>query len=142
LKDVYTLSPINKSAASVVSQSGCTSHEGLSLEQQKANLCTKVHDLESKVLLTRKKDPLRKVYGNEIHALHEKIIEINKQIGFRKYGDLTEYIIKIVKRRMTSLAWSMLLQEAEKEKSIAAGVAGQILQCETCGGDGLAPQSD
>jgi uncharacterized FlaG/YvyC family protein len=119
MKDIYTLSPINKTAAFVVGQSGCTSHEGLSLEQQKANLCAKWHELENKIMSMHKKDPSRKAYGKQIHELHEKISEINKQIKFRKHGDLSEYIVKIIKSRMTKLYWNQLLEEAEKERTAA-----------------------
>ncbi len=124
MKDIYTLKPINKTAAVVVGQRSCTSHDGLSLEQQKANLCAKWHELEKKIMHMHKKDPSRKVYGQKIHELHLQIIEINKQIKFKKFNDLSEYIIKVIKNRMTKMQWYQLLEEAEKERA-AAGNCGK-----------------
>jgi len=116
MKDIYSKAPINKTAALVVNQHGCISHEGLTLKQQKDVLCKKYHEVEDKISRFHKKTPERAAIGRQLTRIRNEIIEINRKIGHKKRGELTDYIIKIIKKRMTKTQWNQLLDEAENLK--------------------------
>jgi hypothetical protein len=120
MKDIYTSIPINKTAALVVNQSGCTSHKGLSNEQLLANLKYRYHTIVDKCQQLKKNSEERKSYGQEMHELCLKMSVLRNKLNLkRQLPDLGHYIIKIAKSRMSKDAWSALVKEAEKEKAAA-----------------------
>jgi hypothetical protein len=114
--DIYTLKPANKTAAMVVDQAGCTSHIGFTLEQKRANIRAQLIMLKRKMSEMSKKDRSRKENGMKIERLQDQLCELSKKYKIKKRGELSGYIVEIVKERMTKFAWENLLKEAEKRR--------------------------
>ena len=113
--DIYTKVPINKTAAVVVSQSGCTTE--LSNEQKRDNLVAKWKVLKNKILDLPKNDPKRKALGKEQRDVALQINAIRPKM--KSDRDITQYIVDIIKKRMTSHQWHKLMNDAVKAKKKA-----------------------
>ena len=112
MSDIYTKNPINKIAAKVVSQIGCT--ENLTNEQKRANLVEQWKLLQHRISSLPKNSLERKRLGKDFSELGLAISAIRK----KKKGDhdLQHYIVEIVRERMTQNQWCLLMDEAVKRK--------------------------
>lgn len=113
--DIYTCVPINKSTASVVSQSGCT--EELTKEQLLENMRAKKKRLMETMLTLPKNSDERKLIGKELHNLNNKLKEVKDSIRARPQ-DLHHYIIEILKERMTTFQWKLIVDQAIERQKI------------------------
>jgi hypothetical protein len=117
MTDLYTLNPVNKLAAGVVDQSGCTSHEGLDEKQEKSVLLARRDWLKQQRWGLHPKSGDYKRYGQEMHQIDQRIIELNKRIRkeYRhKTSTLNRWVIKVLKARMSKAAWELVLKEAQE----------------------------
>jgi hypothetical protein len=112
---IYGMTPINKTAAIVTSQDGCASGE-LSDEQMRENLCANEMRLKDLISAFPKKSAERKKLADEHKRVADQIKEINSRIKHKRDGDINNYIIYLVKKRMTRFEWSKILDEAYKLK--------------------------
>lgn len=120
MTDIYSLFPINKQASIVTSQSGCTSHNGLSVEQTRENLVSQWKMIQNKIADLPEKHPNRRKLGIQAREIQDKISSIRPKRKFDR--GLNQYILDIVKSRVTKTQWHNLVDEAEKmlKKDIAS----------------------
>ncbi len=113
MPDIYTSDPLNKTAAVVVSQKGCTSHEGFTPEQHRDNWIARSQHLASILGGMGKGDPRRSAPAKEYREIQLKLTVLKKN---RTSRDLKHYIIDVLKERCTRHQWDMIVEKAEKRK--------------------------
>jgi len=79
MKSIYGCRPVNKTAALVANQSGCS--DELTDEQLRDNLVARVKALQELVVLEPKNSMARKLMGQEIKDLNDKINAIRPSKG-------------------------------------------------------------
>lgn len=107
--DIYTNSPINKIAATVVNQSGCTSHEGLSDSQKRDVLIKRVLYLNKQVHERGKNFPGYELMRREIQSINSKLS------GFKKKHnrEFHHFLLDVINEVVTKQQWKMWVEEAE-----------------------------
>lgn len=116
MNDVYGMTPINKTAALVTSQSGT---EGiLTLEQERENLVSHLNCIRSEINSLPKKSKARAKLGLECFETQNQIRAIKAKMKYISEGDLSHYIIDIVKEESTTFQWKRLVEKAQKRLSI------------------------
>lgn len=114
--NIYAMTPANRTAAIVTSQTGCTVE--LTRDQRLENLRTKVTHLQRVIANMPKDHPKRKAVGIQISKINR---QINKLRTAPRYRDVHRYIVDIVKERYTGFEWKRLVDEAVKRKATAEG---------------------
>ncbi len=106
--------PVNKTAAVVTSQNGCT--DDYTDEQRIENLQARWKRLESELETFQKGHSQRKFLG---HRMQEVQIEINKIRPRRKFTGIEKHVMDILREDLTTYAFSSLIKKAIKrlEKS-------------------------
>lgn len=113
--DIYTLKPINRTAERVVGQEGCTSHEGLTLEQQRKNLIAKKFSIMKKREDRGLSKESKKSLGQELCAVEHQLQDINKLLKRKnQQPSVAEEILRILKKRMTKFQWDTIVKEARE----------------------------
>ena len=112
---IYGMTPINKTAAIVTSQNGCSNGE-LSDEQVRQNLVAEEIRLKTIISTLPKNSNERKKLVKKHRFVAKQIKEINVKLKQKRDGDIKEYIIYLVKLKMTKLEWSRIIDEAYKLK--------------------------
>jgi hypothetical protein len=105
--DVYHLDPVDRTAASVVSQKGCS--DSLTSEQIRENLVQRTHALKRRMSLMRKNDPDRKKLGAEIN---ETQLAINKIRPKKKAPGVQSYVMDILREDLSKFKWNSLMTRA------------------------------
>ena len=111
--DIYTCTPINKQTATIIGQSGCTSHAGYSLDQQRNILLARKKYLESE----RKKDNPKQIYdslGKEIFKINTELEKIIAEIKKNRHDKTitSDNIIRVCKSKSSEADWGRILEEA------------------------------
>jgi uncharacterized protein YxjI len=114
--DIYTRAPINKTAAMVVSQSGCS--EELTDAQRRDSLVARWKYLKGRLPQLPKNCDLRKKIGKEMVAIQNQITELRPR---HKVRGLQEYIVDVLKERYTKYQWEQIIEEAERRKKQREG---------------------
>lgn len=113
--DVYALRPINRTAALVVSQSGCSSGE-LTDEQMRENLVIQQKKIARDILTLPKKSKLRKELGKKKSEVEHLINEITPK---KKANGVEFYFFAVVKEELTNAHFRILMDRAIKRMNDA-----------------------
>jgi len=109
MDDIYTRTPVNKSAALVTSQGGCS--DKLTRVQERENLVAKMKSLEAVMLSHPKGSKKRKELSREKHALQNELSKY-KDVTYSKDRRLGDYILYLVKNKMTKAEWDLTVKKA------------------------------
>ena len=113
--DVYGLRPVNRTAALVVSQAGCSSGE-LTDEQMRENLVIQQKKLASDILTLPKKSKLRKELGKKKSKVEHLINEITPK---KKANGVEFFFYAVVKEELTAAHFRILMDRAHKRMNDA-----------------------
>jgi len=111
MKDIFTRTPINGTAATVVGQAGCVTADKLTNEQERENLLAQVLRWQEEIKTLPPKSDERKKIGRKIAAANNRINEL-KSVKYTK--DLSHYILDIVKETMPRPQWKRIVEEAAR----------------------------
>lgn len=112
MKDIYTRTPVNGTAASVVTQAGCANTDKPTPEEERDNLLAVVAWLRKQLEAmpkTKANAAKRKALGKRISETNLKISELKG----KEQVDLTHIIIDVVKEEMTLFQWNRIVEKAE-----------------------------
>ncbi len=126
MKDIYASIPINKTAALVTNQKGCTSHNGLSDVQKREDLKCRFYRIKELLKTVPKNSADGKRLGREQFQIQEELRRTKKR-SVSGYRNIEMYIIDILKKRMTPSQWKALTEEARQLKERTHKNAKDIL---------------
>ena len=106
--DVYGLRPVNRTAALVVSQAGCSSGE-LTDEQMRENLVCQLKRLADDIIKLPKKSKQRKQLGSMKHELE---IKINAIRPAKKAKGVEVFLIDVLREELTMVQFNILMAKA------------------------------
>lgn len=109
MSDIYSRTPINKTAALVTSQKDCSNSE-LTEEQKRVNLVSRYKSLNNKIVLLEK-GPERKALGKEIAEVCSQINQIRPK---KKSPGVERYVIEILREELTKYQFNRLFDKANK----------------------------
>jgi hypothetical protein len=109
MSDIYALSPVNKTASIVTSQSNCASDNTLSDEQKRENLVTKLKALEIELLSHPKGSKRRKLLGLQKIKLTKQVNSIRPK---RKCKGVEAHVLDILKEELTDFQFKRILHLA------------------------------
>ena len=112
--DIYSRSPINKTAALVTSQGGCATDGTLSSEQIRENLVSKLKAIEVEILACKKGSKKRKELGKKKTALQEQVSEIRPKM---KCKGVKDHILDILREELTDFEFKRILKKASLRAS-------------------------
>lgn len=119
---IYTKAPVNKLTATVVSQEGCTSHEGFSIDQKRSILLARLKYLKNelaKIRMGNNKDKNIKLCS-QIHDTEVKLSELKKHYPKR----ISDFILDVIKSEVSSEVWDKWVRRAyDKARSIGPSMA-------------------
>jgi len=110
MRDIYSSTPVNKTASIVTSQSGCASDGTLSDEQKRANL---VYKSKLLVMQINKLPPgnAKKKLGKQLYEIQNKI---NKIRPAKKAVGVERYFIDVARDKLTRFQFDSFMREAVK----------------------------
>ena len=132
--DVYGLRPVNRTAALVVSQGGCSSGE-LTDEQIRENLVLQLKKIASDILTMPKKSKLRKELGIKKSEIEHQINAIRPK---KRKADVAEYFIDVIREELTAAHYRILMARAVKRMKDAHGCVckkpdgSPLMKCDEC----------
>jgi len=92
---------------------GWEEDEDMSQEQTRQSLIAAKQKMVEEIILLPKSHPRRKALGKEYHEIELEILRLRPT---KKSPPLGEYVVDIIKTRMTKHQWVLLLKEAEEMK--------------------------
>lgn len=113
MNSIYTMQPINKTAAVVTNQAGCS--ESLSDEQLKESLSARATQLVEFIrdCGLPKKHPERKAASEEYHELTLQLREIRSRIKVKPRGrDICPFFLLVAKSNLTKYQYEKIYNEA------------------------------
>lgn len=120
IDDIYSRTPINKTAAIVTSQSGCS--DEISIEDRRDTLKRSKESLQRELDGLPKNHRYRKEIGGKILQIQQELTLLRKQRKFAgaKDRDLNNYIIDVIKESVPSYKFQewISIARARKEDEI------------------------
>lgn len=109
---LFTSKPVNKTAALVVSQSGCEREDSPQAELQALRLAAK--DLFEKLNAIKDKTPERKEMALRYHKILERVSELKKSVGvgYRGSKDVSGHFIDICRSELTKYQFDRIMKQA------------------------------
>ena len=107
----YNMTPINKLAATVTSQSGCASDNTLSNEQKRENLVSKVNEMQRIIITLPQESPQRKKLGQEMYGLQ---VEIKSLRPKRQCKDIKVFILDVMREQLSPLQFKRIIHLASR----------------------------
>jgi hypothetical protein len=108
--DGYIRHPINKTAATVTSQKGCSKEE-LTPEQERENLVAKKKALVNELIKCPKNSPERKELARQVTDVEAQIHAIRPK---KKAPGVENYIMDILREDLTKAQFNSLMTRAIK----------------------------
>ena len=105
----YSRTPVNKTSASVTSQSGCASDETLTDDQVRENLVARFKSIHDEIVQLPKGSAERKRLGKEQALLQGEISAIRPK---HKCPGVEHYIIEILREELSAFEWNRLMTKA------------------------------
>ena len=125
------MTPINKTAALVTSQSGCAESEELSIEQERECLILRLSqvDQEFAPLKSSESTEYKEELRLERFELRKqlRVLKAQRKVNNRLDRDLNQYIIDVLKKRMGKFQWSLVVKEADAIKKAEVKAANDKL---------------
>lgn len=118
-QNVYAMLPVNKAAAIVTSQKGCSEVD--SCTQQRECLALRISQLDRELSGLPKNHKIRKDLGQEKFLLQERIRRLNTKIKYTTAVGLSldSYIIKAAMSNSSAPTWRKIMAQAREDKSAA-----------------------
>lgn len=114
MNNIYSLTPVNGTAAIVTGQAECTDGR-LSPKQERENLLAQVKKWEIEISPLMKSGPKRIEIGRKINEYNRRICLLKDAA---KHGDITHIIIDVLKEQMTPFQWESVVKEARKRQKM------------------------
>ena len=113
MDDIYSRTPINKTAAVVTSQTNCT--DSLTDTQIRDNLVAKIKKVDEEIRLSPRKSKRREELGKLKHELQNQIREIRPK---KRFHGVEKYVMDILKKELPKFEFDRLIDRAEKLKKL------------------------
>lgn len=124
IDDIYTRTPINKTAAMVTSQSGCV--DEISIEDRRDSLKRAKESMQRELYGLPKNHRYRNEIGLKILAIQQELTLLRKQRKFAgaKDRDLNNYIIDVIKEAVPAYKfqeWISMARARKEDDILKAG---------------------
>jgi hypothetical protein len=107
--DVYGLKPVNKTAALVTGQSGCSTDDTLTDEQKRENLVARIKSIHKEIFASKKGSPERKALGIKQFEIQQQIIAFRPK---KRSPGVVRYLLDILKEDLSPFEWDRLMDRA------------------------------
>lgn len=116
IDDIYTRTPINRTAAIVTSQAGCT--DEISIDDRRDSLKRSKESMQRELDGLPKKHKYRAELGIKILAIQQELTLLRKQRKFSgaKDRDLNNYIIDVIKEAVPAYKFQEWISMARARK--------------------------
>lgn len=116
IDDIYTRTPINKTAAIVTSQSGCS--DEMSIEDRRDSLKRSRESLQRELDSLTKSHRYRNEIGAKMLQIQQELTLLRKQRKFsgEKDRDLNNYIIDVIKEAVPAYKFQEWISMARARK--------------------------
>ena len=110
---IYGLSPINKTAAVVTGQKGCSKE--LSAEQKRDSLVARIKQINHifSTAKMKKSDPVKVKLTTELTSLCKEVSDLNKEMKKKpRHRDVSPFFLLVARDELTEFQYKRILSKA------------------------------